>query len=81
LVLSFVNPRHDADLEVDCALRGVTPAQATAQILQDPDWNAFNAFDNPQRVVPRALPVRLDGPRLRFNLPRLAVATARLRLP
>src|SRR5881296_3857462 len=31
LVVSFVNPRHDADFEIDCALQGTTAKEAKAQ--------------------------------------------------
>ena len=42
LVISFVNPRHDVDTDVDCTLRGVSGKSGKAQILHDPDINAFN---------------------------------------
>jgi len=80
LVLSFVNPRYDADVEVDCTLRGSNASEGTAQILHDADLNAYNSFENPLQVVPKAHPVRVEGSNLRVEIPRLSVVTARLRI-
>ena len=79
LVVSFVNPRHDADFEIDCALQGSTAKEAKAQILHDPDWNACNTFENPNRLLPQTHAVALDGSRLRMDLPRLSVATVNVK--
>jgi alpha-N-arabinofuranosidase len=78
LIASFVNPRTDTDWAIDCELKGVSVKAATAQILQDPDWNACNTFDNPDRVIPRSLNVQVEGGRLRFDLPRMSLATITL---
>ena len=75
LVITFVNPRHDADVEIDCTIHGTTAREAKAQILHDADWNACNTFENPNRVSLQAHPVAVEGSRLRMDLPRLAVAT------
>jgi len=75
IVLSFVNPKHDADVEIDCAFPGDSPKSVKAQILHDTDWNAYNSFEIPERIVPKVHPVTLDGGRLRLDLPRLSVAT------
>lgn len=75
LVLSFVNPRLDADVDVECALRGVTGKSGSAQILHDTDWNAYNSFDNPDHVLPKSHPVVIEGTRVAISLPRLSVAT------
>jgi alpha-L-arabinofuranosidase len=75
LVLSFVNPRLDADMEVQCSLRGATAKSGSAQILHDSDWNAYNGFDNPDRVVPKPHPVVVEDARVQIHLPRLSVAT------
>ncbi len=80
LVLSFVNPRNDADSEIDCAIQGSSPKEAKAQILHDPDWNACNTFENPSRVVPQPHPATVEGSRLRMDLPRLSVATVTLKV-
>ncbi len=75
LIASFVNPRTDADWEIDCDVKGYPAKVATGQIIHDSDWNACNTFENPDRVVPRPLAVQVDGGRLRFDLPRMSVAT------
>ncbi len=75
LALSFVNPRADKDLQVDCTLRGVSASGATAQIITDSDWNACNTFENPNRISPQQHPVTSTGARIQLDLPRLSVAT------
>ncbi len=80
LVITFVNPRADADLDLDCTLRGSTARSASAQILHDADWNACNTFEAPDRVAPRNHPVQVEGTRLHLELPRLALATVTLQL-
>jgi len=76
IVVSLVNPRHDADLTVECSVRGVTLKQGAAQILHDADFNSCNTFDDPNRVVPREHPVIVDASKVRIVMPRLSVATA-----
>ena len=76
LVVTLVNPRHDTDLDVACSLTGATPKQASAQILHNDDFNAFNGFDHPDRIVLKDHPVTVEGSRVRMKLPRLSVATA-----
>jgi alpha-N-arabinofuranosidase len=76
IVVSFVNSRSDADMTIDCTLRGLVARSATARILHDNDWNAFNSFEAPDRVVPRAHPVRAQGSKLNLDLPRLSIVTA-----
>ena len=61
LVVTFVNPRHDSDLQVECTLKGSVADGGTAQILHDADWNACNSFDNPDRVVPKPQPIKVNG--------------------
>lgn len=78
VVVTFVNSKSDADMTIDCTLRGVSARQGTAQILHDNDWNAFNSFEQPDRVVTRSHPVRVQGSKLSLDLPRLSVVTATL---
>jgi alpha-N-arabinofuranosidase len=73
-----VNPLPDQDLEIQCALRGATAKNASALLLHDADWNAFNSFDAPDRVVPKPHPVKVEGPVVRLDLPRMSVATVTL---
>ncbi|MGH9431111.1 MAG: alpha-N-arabinofuranosidase [Terriglobia bacterium] len=78
LVVSFVNPRRDFDMQVDCTLRGTSAQAGAAQILQDADWNACNSFDNPSRLVPKSHPVTVEGSNVKIDLPRLSVVTVTL---
>ena len=78
MLLSLVNPFPDQDLEMQCALRGTTAKNATALLLHDADWNAYNSFDAPDRVVPKPHPVKIEGPTVRLDLPRMSVATLTL---
>jgi alpha-N-arabinofuranosidase len=78
LVVSLVNPRGDADLQVECTLSGSGAKSGTAQILHDKDMNACNSFEQPDRVVPRPHPVEVNGSKVRIDLPRLSLATVAL---
>src|SRR5215472_15470204 len=75
VVVSLVNPTGDADWQIEGTLRGVSAKSATGRILHDPDLNAYNSFDQPDRVTPRSHPVRIEGGRMMMDLPRLSVAT------
>jgi alpha-N-arabinofuranosidase len=75
IVITFVNPRHDVDMDVDCAVRGAAPRSARAQILHDADLNACNGFDNPNRVTIKPHEASVDGGRVRLSLPAMSVAT------
>jgi alpha-L-arabinofuranosidase len=79
LIITFVNPRHDADVEIDCSIQGSSATEAKAQILHDPDWNACNTFENPNRIVLQPHPAAVEGSNLRVDLPRLSVATVSLK--
>jgi alpha-N-arabinofuranosidase len=80
LVVSLVNPRHDTDMDVDVALRGVTARQGRGQILHDSDLNAMNTFDNPTRVAIKPLEVGVEANRLKVTLPAMSVATVTLQV-
>lgn len=75
VVVSLVNPRHDVDMDVDCALRGVSGKSGRCEILHDADINAFNGFDNPDRITPKPHELAVEGGRLRLTLPAMSVAT------
>ncbi len=76
LVLTCVNPKHDVAIGVNCSLSGSTAVGGKAQILHDEDLNAYNSFDNPDRIVPREHSLSVDGSSIRMDLPPLSVATA-----
>jgi alpha-N-arabinofuranosidase len=78
LVVSLVNPRTDADIEVECTLRGAKAKQGRAQILHDSDLNACNTFDHPDRVTIRPHEVAVEPDRIRIMLPAMSVVTVTL---
>jgi alpha-N-arabinofuranosidase len=80
LVVTFVNPRHDVDMQIDCAVRGVSATQGRAQILHDSDMNAYNSFDDPNRLGIKSHEVAVEGARVRLTLPALSVATVTLQV-
>jgi len=80
LILTFVNPRHDEAVSANCSLSGATAGSGKAQILHHVDFNACNTFDNPDRIVPRSHPIKLESSRIGIELPPLSIVTAALRL-
>jgi len=80
LILSLVNPKLGRDLTVECSLTRRAAKEGKAQILHDPDFNAYNSFDQPDRIVPRPCPVSVEGSKIRLNLPAMSVATVILQL-
>ena len=80
LVVTFVNPKHDAGMQVECGLRGASAREVSAQILTHNDYNACNAFDAPDLILPRTHVVRIeDGSRLLLDLPPMSIVTATVR--
>ena len=75
LVVSLVNPRHDVDMDVECAIRGAAAHGVRAQILHDADLNACNTFDHPDRLGIKPHEAAVDGGSLKITLPALSVAT------
>jgi len=80
MAITFVNPRHDVDMQVECGLRGVTAKQGRAQILHDPDINAYNSFDKPDQVTIKPHEVAVEGGSVRVALPAMSVATVTLQV-
>jgi alpha-N-arabinofuranosidase len=80
MVVTLVNPRHDLAMDVECALHDVTAKSGTAQILHDSDLNAYNSFDNPDRVTIKPHQVAVSGGSFRIALPAMSVATVTLNL-
>jgi alpha-N-arabinofuranosidase len=75
LVLTFVNPGHDAGVSVECSLIGYSVGSVRARILHDPDFNACNTFENPDRLIPQSHLVEAHEHRISVNLPALAIVT------
>ena len=80
VTITLVNPKPDVTLNVNCSLAGGSAAGATARILHDADLNAANTFATPDRVVPQALKVTVQGGTVTAELPPLSVATLLVKL-
>jgi alpha-N-arabinofuranosidase len=75
VVVSIVNPRQELDAAADLSFAGVTARQATARILHHTDLNAYNSFDEPDRITPKSHPVKIENGRLRLDVPAMSVVT------
>jgi alpha-N-arabinofuranosidase len=80
MLVTLVNPRHDLTMDVDCALQNATAKSGTAEILHDSDLNAYNSFENPDRVTIKPHQVAVNGGSFRIALPAMSVATVTLSL-
>jgi alpha-N-arabinofuranosidase len=80
MVITFVNPKHDSAMKVNCALDGVKAASARGQAISHADYNACNTFANPNVIVPKQLGVEIQGSGLRLDLPAMSVATVNVKL-
>jgi alpha-N-arabinofuranosidase len=80
LVISFVNPKSDANLRIDCSLDGRTAKSATAQILTHKDFNAANTFGNPNAIVPQSHSIQAAGTSVKLDLPPMSVVTATVQM-
>jgi alpha-N-arabinofuranosidase len=67
LVVTFVNPRHDSDLQVESTLKGSVADGDTSQVLHDANRNGYNSFDNPDRVVPKQQPIKVNGSKMQLD--------------
>jgi alpha-N-arabinofuranosidase len=66
----MLNRDLDAEREVVLDWRETTPTRVLAcETLTGSDLKAFNTFEQPQRVVPRALDAPRPGNRMTFKLP------------
>ena len=66
----MLNRDLDAEREVVLDWRETTPTRVlTCETLTGNDLKAFNTFEQPQRVVPRALDAPKPGSRMTFKLP------------
>jgi len=80
LIVTFVNPKHDTGLSVNCSIAGALPSGATAKILHHADLNAENSFSRPDTIVPANHQVSVAGGSLKADLPPLSVLTAKITL-
>ena len=75
IVLTLANPSHDAGVKLECVLAGWRALSAQARLLHHEDFNAANAFDEPDRVVPRSYPVSSSGAMLAVDLPPMSAGS------
>src|SRR5260370_3809761 len=78
IVVSFVNPRNSADVSVACSFARAPPKQSAAQLLHHSDMNAYNSFDDADKIVPKPHPVAVEGGRIRLDVPSMAMVTGTL---
>jgi alpha-N-arabinofuranosidase len=75
VAVTLVNydPLLPASVSVSCNAGG--NGVPTGSMLHDPDWNGWNSFDDPDRIVPAPVTVRGNGDRWSVELPPCTVAT------
>jgi alpha-N-arabinofuranosidase len=77
----MLNRDLESERELVLQWHDVTPARVVAcETLTGPDLKAFNTFEQPQRVAPRALEPPAAGARMTFKLPARSYSVAQLAL-
>jgi len=77
--LLMLNRDLDAEREVVVDWREVTPSRVlSCETLTGSDLKAFNTFEQPRRVVPRALDAPAAGNRMTFKLPARSYTAVQL---
>ena len=75
----MLNRDLEAERELVLEWRDPTPTRVLAcETLTGPDLKAFNTFEQPQRVVPRALEPPAAGARMTFKLPARSYSVAHI---
>jgi alpha-N-arabinofuranosidase len=75
----MLNRDLDADRELVLEWRDLTPTRVLAcETLTGPDLKAFNTFEDPNRVVPRALEAPAPASRMTFKLPARSYTVAEI---
>jgi alpha-N-arabinofuranosidase len=75
----MLNRDLDAERELALEWRDATPSRVLAcETLTGPDLKAFNTFEAPKQVVPRALDAPAPGARMSFKLPPRSYTVAHL---
>ena len=75
LTVSLVNPDAAEAATVTVVSDAGGNEAPSGSILHHPDWNAWNSFDDPDRIVPRPLSVSGTGARWSVELPPCSLAT------
>ncbi|PKQ25570.1 MAG: alpha-L-arabinofuranosidase [Actinobacteria bacterium HGW-Actinobacteria-4] len=80
-VVFAVNRHPSSPMELSIDARGLgTVAGATATLVHDDDPKARNTQAQPDRVLPREVPVTVDGSRLTLSLPAVSWAAVQVRV-
>jgi alpha-N-arabinofuranosidase len=75
----MLNRDLESERELVLDWRDVTPTRVLAcETLTGPDLKAFNTFEEPKRVVPRALEPPAAGSRMTFKLPARSYTMAHI---
>jgi alpha-N-arabinofuranosidase len=75
----MLNRDLDADRELVLDWRDLTPTRVLAcETLTGPDLKAFNTFEDPNRVVPKALEAPAPASRMTFKLPARSYTVAEI---
>jgi alpha-N-arabinofuranosidase len=78
-IVTLVNPRTSTEVHAYCSFTGAAPAGATAQILHHADMNAYNSFDEPDKITLKPHAVALENGRLRVDVPAMSIVTVALK--
>ena len=79
IIVTLVNPRPSTDVHADVSFTGATPQFASAQILHHSDMNAYNSFDEPDKIVTKPHAALVESGRMRVDLPAMSVVTVALK--
>jgi alpha-N-arabinofuranosidase len=75
----MLNRDLESERELVLDWRDLTPTRVlTCETLTGPDLKAFNTFEDPKRVAPRALEAPAAGARMTFKLPARSYTVAEL---
>ncbi len=80
LVVTFVNPKHDTALSVNCNVAGSSVSGASARSLYHADLNACNTFEAPDTVTIQDHQANASGSSIQVELPPLSVTTVTARI-
>jgi alpha-N-arabinofuranosidase len=75
VAITLANPSHDETRAVNCSIDGARAGAAGGRLLHHADYNAFNSFEAPDTIVPKAHDVAAAPGGLRFDLPPMSVLT------
>lgn len=80
VVVTCANPDPDVERTVQVRLTGAVPFTVEGAVITDPDHNACNTFETPDRVVPRPVSAHCSGDSITATMPGLSVLHLRIRL-